>query len=119
MKKDKNKDIEEKLLNQSSLDDLIKRKMEEEMAEELANASKKPEKKVIKDISKVPTELIFSSRAVYKIFNRVNKTETYLNGMQAEAMIGLQNSVREKFKSGQMDAFSTENAYVKFEYIEC
>ena len=49
----------------------------------------------------------------------MNKTETYINGMQAEAMIGLQSSVREKVKNGQMDAFSTDGAYVKFEQIEC
>lgn len=117
MKKDIN-EAEERLLNQTSLDDLIKMKMEQELKTEFEKAKETPKKEVITEISKVPTDLIFSKKAVYKIFNRTNKTETYLNGVQAEAMLGMQISVREKIKSGQMDAFSTENAYVKFEKIE-
>lgn len=117
MKKDEN-DIEQRLLNHASLDELIKMKMEEELKTEFEKAKQKPQKKVITDIFEVPTELIFSKQAVYKLFNRINKTETYINGLQAEAMLGLQSTIREKIKSGQMDAFSTDSVYVKFEKIE-
>lgn len=117
MKKDAN-EIEQRLLSHASLDELIKIKMEEELKAEFEKSKEKPQKKIITDISKVPTELIFSKQAVYKIFNRINKTETYLNGLQAEAMLGIQNAIREKIKSGQMDAFSTDTAYVKFKKIE-
>lgn len=116
-KKDTN-EIEQRLLSQASLDELIKIKMEEELKAELEKAKEKPKKKIITDISKVPVELIFSKEAVYKLFNRENKTETFINGIQAESMLGLQNNIREKIKSGQMDAFSTDKAYVKFEKIE-
>mgnify|MGYP001805961041 CR=1 FL=1 len=118
MKKDEN-ELEQRLLSQSSLDDLIKMKMEEELKAEFKKSKEKPQKETITDISKVPTNLVFSKQAVYKMFNRKNKTETYLNGLQAEAMLGLQTAIREKIKSGKMDAFSTEDAYVKFEKIEC
>jgi len=118
MKKDE-QDLEQRLLSHASLDELIKMKMEEELKAEFDKAKEMPKSVIITDISKVPTKLIFSKQAVYKIFNRLNKTETYINGMQAEAMLGLQNSIREKIKSGQMDAFSTDSAYVKFEKIEC
>lgn len=117
MKKEINQ-AEDRLLNQTSLDDLIKMKMEQELKTEFEKSKEKHMPKVITDISEVPTDLIFSKKAVYKIFNRTNKTETYLNGVQAEAMLGMQISLREKIKTGQMDAFSTENAYVKFEKIE-
>jgi len=117
MKKNE-KDAEQRLLSHASLDELIKMKMEEELQAELYKSNNIPEKKIITDLSKVSTDLIFSKIAVYKMFNRVNKTETYLNGIQAEALIGLQNNIREKVKSGQMDAFSTETAYVKFDRIE-
>lgn len=119
MKKEDELSKEQKLLSHASLDELIKMKMEEELKAEFEKAKQKPQKQTITDISKVPTELIFSKKAVYKIFNRINKTETYINGMQAESMLGLQNSVREKIKCGQMDAFSTDGAYVKFEKVEC
>ena len=112
-------EAEQRLLSSASLDELIKMKMEEELKEEFNKAKEAPRKEVKTDISKVPTNLIFSKQAVYKIFNRVNRTETYINGLQAEALLGLQNTIREKIKSGQMDAFSTGSAYVKFEKIEC
>lgn len=114
----KNNDLEEKLLNNASLDELIKMKMEQEVYEELEKSKLQPKKEMIKDIEKVPTELIFSKKAVYKMFNRINKSETYLNGVQAEALLGLQNTVRDKMNAGLMSAFSTEDAYVKFEYVE-
>lgn len=117
MKKDEN-ELEQRLLSHASLDELIKMKMEEELKAEFEKSNEKPQKQIITEISKVPTNLIFSKHAVYKMFNRINKIESYLNGLQAEAMLGLQTSIREKIKSGQMDAFSTENAYVKFDKIE-
>lgn len=118
MTKNNEQDIEIRLLSHASLDELIKMKMEEELKAEFGKINEKPKKQIITDISKVPQELVFSKQAVYKIFNRINKTETYLNGLQAEGMLGTQNTVREKIKSGQMDAFSTDNAYIKFEKIE-
>lgn len=112
-------DIEERLLSHASLDELIKRKMEEEIKTEFEKSKQTPKTTIITDIAKAPTHLIFSKCAVYKMFNRINKSETYLNGVQAEALTGLQSNVREKIKAGEMDAFSTEGAYVKFEYVEC
>lgn len=118
MTKKETNDIEQRLLSQASLDELIKIKMEEELKAELEKAKDKPKKKVVTDISKVPQDLIFSKEAVYKLFNRNIKTETYINGVQAEAMLGLQNNIRDKVKLGQIDAFSTDSAYVKFEKVE-
>lgn len=118
MKKTNEKEIEQKLLSQSSLDELIKIKMEEELKKEIEKAKEKPSKKIITDVSKVPAGFIFSKHATYRMFNRTNKCETFLNGIQAEALLGLQTNVREKIKNGQTDAFSTETAYVKFEYVE-
>lgn len=117
MKKDTN-EIEQRLLNSASLDELIKMKMEEELSAEFVKSNEVVKTRLITDISQVRSDLIFSKQSVFKIFNRVNKTESYLNGLQAEAMLGLQTTIREKIKSGLMDAFSTETAYVKFEKIE-
>ncbi|MDD3436154.1 MAG: hypothetical protein PHC64_03270 [Candidatus Gastranaerophilales bacterium] len=117
MKKELNTD-EQRLLSHASLDELIKMKMEEELKAEFEKAKEKPPKQIITEIAKVPTNLIFSKQAVFRIFNRINKTENFINGMQAEAMLGLQNSIREKIRTGQMDAFSTDTAYIKFESIE-
>lgn len=117
MRKDEN-DLEQRLLSHASLDELIKMKMEEELNNEILKSKEIPQKRIITTISEVPAGMIFSRQAVYKIFNRKNKSETFLNGLQAEALLGLQNSVRDKMKQGLLDAFSTEDAYVKFEKIE-
>jgi len=118
MTKKEESEIEQRLLSQTSLDELIKMKMEEELQAELQKAQEKQEVQIVTDISKVPTNMIFSKKSVFKLFHRINKTQTYINGVQAESMLGLQNTLREKIKSGQMDAFSTDIAYVKFQKIE-
>lgn len=113
--KDKEEDIEQILLSNASLDELIKMKIEKEFKSELEKSKLKPQKKTITDISKVPRNKIFSKEAVYRLFNRNTKAETFINGIQAEALLGIQNSVREKIIKGELSAFTTEDAYVKFE----
>ncbi len=115
--KHKDDDMEQMLLNNTSLDELIKMKIENEFQSEIEQSKNKPEKTLINDISQVPKRLIFSKQSVFKVFNRNTKTETYINGVQAEAMLGIQNSVREKIYNGELGAFTTDDAYVKFEYV--
>ena len=109
---------EKRLLSSKSLDELIKIKMEEEMKKEFERAKIIPEKILIKNIKEVPQEKVFSKNAIYKVFNKNTHQETYISGIQAEAMLGIQNSIREKIRCREMDAFSTDYAYVKFEKIE-
>jgi hypothetical protein len=111
--------LEQILLNQKSLDDFNKNENGREMKAEFDTEPKQflPGKLLITFAMFLP-ELIFSKKAVFRVFNRINKTESFVNGLQAEAMLGLQSAIREKIKSGLADAFSTESAYVKFEKVE-
>ncbi len=111
----KNKDAEEILLNGKSLDKLIKMKIEREFMEDLRKSKQMPKEKTYKQINKVPKDKIFSKQAVYRYFNRNTKCETYINGIQAEALIGTQNHIREKMLNGELDAFTTDEAYIKFD----
>lgn len=111
----KNNNAEEMLLNNASLEDLIKMKIEKEFMAELEKSKKKTLKKVYKNISGVPQDIIFSKKAVYRYFNRNTKCETFIDGVQAEALIGIQNNVREKMLKGELSAFTTDEAYVKFD----
>ncbi|MBQ3310626.1 hypothetical protein IJG72_00970 [bacterium] len=43
---------------------------------------------------------------------------SYINGLQAEALLGLDDVSREKLLKGETDIFSTENSFVKFEYTQ-
>lgn len=113
--KEKEEDLEQMLLNNASLDDLIKIKIEKEFKQAVEKSMQKPKKNVIKDISKVPPALIFSKQSTFKLYNKRTKTETFINGIQAESLLGLQNSVREQMQKGETASFATEDAYVKFE----
>lgn len=118
--KNKDDDIEEMLLSSASLDDLIRMKIEAEFQDEIKKSKElkaRQQKKVYTKINQVPKEYIFSKQAVYKFYNRHTKLETYINGVQAEALLGLQNNIRNKILNGEMSTFSTDDAYVKFEKV--
>lgn len=118
--KNKDEDIEEMLLSHASLDDLIKMKIEAEFKDEIKRAKEEAAKKEVKIYTKIneaPQKYIFSKYAVYKFYNRKTKLETYINGIQAEALLGLQTNIRNKILNGEMSTFSTDDAYVKFEKV--
>ena len=111
----KNNDAEERLLNNASLDDLIKMKIEKEFMDDMKKSKEKVQPKTYLNISDLPSDKIFSKFSVFRYFNRNTKCETFVNGIQADALIGIQDNVREKMLKGELNAFTTETAYVKFE----
>ena len=116
--KNNDKDTEQMLLNNTSLDDLIRKKIEQEFKNDIKSSKKQKEIIKVTDIAKVPKHLIFSAKSVFKVFNRRTGVETYINGIQAEAFLGVQNNIREKMAEGQISAFASKNTYIKFEYVK-
>ena len=116
--KSNKKMIEDALLSGKSIDELIKIKMKEEIKEAFKKVSVNFEKKRIYDIKSIPARELFGKNAVFKKFNKTNNTISYINGIQAEALLGLDNVSREKLIKGEIEVFSTDNAFVKFEYAE-
>ena len=109
---------EEILLKNKSIDELIRIKMQEELKNAFNKRVGKQSKIIIKDIKDAPVEKIFTKKAVFRVFNKETQVETLINGLQAEALLGMQNEVREKFKRKETDIFSTDTLFVKFESIE-
>ncbi len=109
---------EEVLLKNKSIDELIRIKMQEELKNAFNKRVGKQPKVIIKNIKDVPVDKIFTKKTVFKVFNRDTQVETLINGIQAEALIGMQNDVREKFKRKETDIFSTDTLFVKFESFE-
>ena len=107
------KDIEQVLLSNASLDELIKMKIDEEFKQKPQNIKSKS--KIITEIKNVPTDKIFSKNTIFRLYNRKNLTQCCINGIQAEALLGIQTDIREKILSGDLTSFSTDDAYVKFE----
>ncbi len=114
----KNTDAEQMLLNNASLDELIKMRIEKEFLNDMKKSKENPPKKVYTEIKTLPKDKIFSKHSVYKYYNRDTGCETFINGVQAEALIGIQEQVREKMLKGDLSAFTTDNAYIKFEKAE-
>lgn len=110
----KNDDIETSLLSGKSIDELIKQKINEEITVELEAARKSATITKINDFSKLPTAEVFSKSTTYLVFNRKTKQESYINGVQAESLIGMGLSTREKLIRKETDSFLTEDYYVKF-----
>lgn len=108
--------IEDALLSGKSIDDLIKLKMKEEIRAAFKKVSTQFERKRVTNLKSLPKEYIFSKHAVYKKFNKRNNTISYINGIQAEGMLGMDEASREKLLKGEIEVFSTDNAFVKFEY---
>ncbi len=109
---------EEILLKNKSIDELIRIKMQEELKNAFNKRVGKQSKVIIRNIKDVPVEKIFTKKAVFRVFNKETQIETLINGLQAEALLGMQNDVREKFKRKETDIFSTDTLFVKFESIE-
>ena len=113
-----NKDIEKMLLNNSSYEEIVKTKIENEFKQELKTVNKKRNKKLVTDIKKVPKDKLFSKDAVYSVMNKNSKTKSYINGVQADGYLGSQNSVRNNLLAGTADSFVSDNSFVKFEKIK-
>lgn len=109
---------EEILLKNKSIDELIRIKMQQELKNAFNKRVGKQSKIIVKNIKDVPTDKIFTKKAVFRVFNKETQIETLINGIQAEALIGMQNDVREKFKRKETDIFSTDTLFVKFESLE-
>lgn len=108
-------DAEEQLLNNLSLDELIKRKIENEFLSDMKKSKEKPRVATYTNIKDLPREKIFSKASIFKCYCKKTKCESYINGMQADALIGLQDNVREQMLKGELSAFATDDLYVKFE----
>ena len=93
----KDKNVENRLLDGCQIDQLISRKIEEKIQREriLAQQRKNTKKVVVTDFQDVPQDMIFSHKAIYLVFNRKNQTESFINGVQAEGIIGMNADIRQ------------------------
>ena len=92
-KNQKDRTTEEMLLKNNPDDTFeqeFNRLLEEEIKEARELAEKKqnkPEHLIETDFLKLSKEEKFDRNTIYKIFNRIQKTETFVNGEQAENLI--------------------------------
>lgn len=118
MKDINNSDAEKMLLTGKSIDELIQMKIQQDYKAIQEKIKNVPKVRKIENISEVPKSLIFSKQSVYKVFNKTNGTESLVNGIQAEAMLGMQESVRDSLLAGRIGAFISGDSYVEFMYAK-
>lgn len=107
-----NKNIEKILLNDQAYEKMLKTRIEKEFKRELMSASAAG--KIITDIKKAPKDKLFTKSATYEVINKASKTKSYINGVQAEGYLGVQNTDRIKLLKGETDSFVCGNNFVKF-----
>ena len=114
MKKDK--EIEDLLLNDNKFGEFIAQKVENDFLSILKDSENNQEiPKYETDILKVPKDKLFSKNATYLLINKACKTKSFVNGMQAEGFLGCENTLREKFMTGETNYFVCGDYYLKFE----
>jgi len=112
-----NSDI--KFLKNADIEHLIEQKIESEIQSEIDEAKKDKEKVIFKDFDKVPKDKLFTRNSTYKVFNRKTKKETFINGVQAESLLGMNQSVRDDLENGYVDNFTVNEYYVRFHIYRC
>lgn len=118
MKDINNSDMEKMLLTGKSIDELIQMKIQEDYKSIQEEAKRTPKIVKVEDITKIPQSLIFSKASIYKVFNKNTRVESLINGIQAEALLGLQESVRDALLNGRIKAFVAGDVYVEFMYAK-
>lgn len=114
----KNKDTEQILLNDEKYEKFLNEKTEKEF-KNLLKSVKSVKNESITDIKSVPKGMCFSKNAIYLVINKTSKTQSYINGLQAEGFID-SNTTREKLLNGKVDYFVNDDNYIKFyKYKPC
>ena len=110
MKKE-DKEIEQMLLDGDKYEQLIKTKTEQEFLKVIEE--KAPVQKDITNIKQVPKDKLFCSEATYLVINKSSKTQSYINGIQAESYLVSQTD-RDKLTEGVIDSFVYGDYFIKF-----
>lgn len=102
----------------NNLDDILfDNNLKEKMHKEIVEKSKEikhidtKKKKNIKDLS---PEEIFSANTIWKIYNRKTNIHSFINGIQAEGYIGMQDEIRHLIISYQSDCFLVDDFFIEF-----
>lgn len=112
----KNKDNVDNIIRSSSLsfDELMMQKFAQEAKTEIEEQKNKKDNELIVDFKLLPKEYIFSIKSVYKLFNRINKTQSFINGLQFESYVANNPILKKKLLDKKIDCFANEQYYINF-----
>ena len=94
---------------------LVEKNLKEKMQKEINEAKNHTtEEKAELKFNDLTEKELFSSRAMWKVFNRRNYTNSIINGIQAEAFIGNNDNLREEILNHNTDCFLAKHLYIEF-----
>jgi len=101
---------------EKNFDDLlIEKNLKEKIHKEMNDAkNRKQSEKTEKKYQDLTEAELFSARSSWKVFNRRNYTNSIINGIQAEAFIANNDSLREEILSKKTDCFLANHLYIEF-----
>lgn len=108
-----NKEIERILLNDKNYEKFMNTKIQKEF-EEITKGTNSAPAEEIADINKVSSSDLFDKRAIYLVMNKLSRTKSYINGIQAEGFLGSDEIQRKKLLSKEADYFVSGDRYIKF-----
>lgn len=108
----KNNEIEKILLSDSEYEKTVKSHIEKEFRQELKK--KNLSEKYLTNIKSVPPDKLFSKFTTFEVINKISKTRSYINGIQAEGYLGGNNADRLKLVSGDTNSFVSGDCFIKF-----
>ena len=111
-----NKDNVDNIIRSSSpsFDELMMQKFAQEAKTEIEEQKNKKDNEIIEDFKLLPKEYIFSIKSVYKLFNRINKTQSFINGLQFESYVASNSTLKKKLLDKKIDCFANEQYYISF-----
>jgi hypothetical protein len=94
MSKSVSKNLETRLIGENNTN-IYEKELENKIEQEILEARKEREREankskrqiVITDINQITPDKRFDKHSIYMVFNRKQKTETFINGEQAENML--------------------------------
>lgn len=112
---DKKDKLDEIIRLGTSFDEIVTKRCEQEALEQMEEAKKQKQETLITKFEDLPSDMTFSKKAFYKVFNRKNKTESFINGIQFEGFLGSNKNLRQNILERKLDCFANDEFYIKFD----
>lgn len=97
---------------------VLAEKTEKEIMEKRKKISK-IEKTEIRSIKDVPPEILFSRSSVWNVVNLHTLIEFELHGINVSLYLGQNEPLRRLLLAGEINSFTRDNLYIKFEKAFC
>lgn len=69
---------------------------------------------IIRNFNRLSYKDLFSANTLYEILDRTTRERSFINGVQAEGLVGLNHDIRYNLVNKRSDSFTAWGYFVKF-----